>query len=90
METIFYTPKGVCSRNMSIDVDNGIIQAVRVEGGCEGNLQGLSILLQGMRVEDAISRMKNIKCGERNTSCPDQLSLALSNSLSNHASSATA
>jgi len=78
METIQYTPVGVCSRHISIDIDDNRIQAVRVEGGCSGNLQGLSSLLLGMCVEDAIARIKGIRCGARETSCPDQLAIALS------------
>ena len=77
METIRYTPKGVCSRKMEIDVENGVIQAVRVLGGCSGNLQGISALLRGMTVEDAIARMDGIRCGMKPTSCPDQLAQAL-------------
>ena len=77
METIQYTPSGVCSRQMEIDVEDGIIQAVRVLGGCSGNLQGLTSLLKGMRVEDAIQRMEGIQCGMKSTSCPDQLAQAL-------------
>ena len=77
METIQYTPKGVCSRQMEIDVEDGAIQAVRVLGGCNGNLQGIASLLKGMRVEDAIRRMEGIRCGMKATSCPDQLALAL-------------
>ena len=77
METIRYTPKGVCSRKMEIDVENGVIQAVRVLGGCSGNLQGISALLRGMTVEDAIARMDGIRCGMKPTSCPDQLAKAL-------------
>lgn len=77
METITYQPRGVCSRHMEIDVDNGIIQAVRVQGGCSGNLQGICSLLKGMKVEDAIARMEGIRCGSKATSCPDQLAQAL-------------
>ena len=77
METIQYTPKGVCSRQMEIDVEDGSIQAVRVLGGCSGNLQGIMSLLKGMRVEDAIERMEGIRCGMKPTSCPDQLAQAL-------------
>ena len=77
METIRYTPKGVCSRKMEIDVENGVIQAVRVLGGCSGNLQGISALLRGMTVEEAIARMDGIRCGMKPTSCPDQLARAL-------------
>ena len=77
METIKYTPRGVCSRSMEIDVEGGVIQAVRVLGGCNGNLQGISSLLKGMSVEDAIARMDGIRCGMKATSCPDQLAQAL-------------
>lgn len=77
METIKYSPKGVCSRGMEIDVEDGVIQAVRVMGGCSGNLQGISSLLRGMAVDDAIARMEGIRCGMKPTSCPDQLAQAL-------------
>lgn len=77
MNTITYTPSGVCSRYMEIDVENDIIQAVRVEGGCSGNLQGICSLLKGMTVSDAIARMDGIRCREKPTSCPDQLAQAL-------------
>ena len=77
METIQYIPKGVCSRQMEIDVEDGAILAVRVLGGCSGNLQGIMSLLKGMRVEDAIERMEGIQCGMKPTSCPDQLAQAL-------------
>ena len=77
METINYAPRGVCSKKMEIDVEDGVIQAVRVMGGCNGNLQGIASLLKGMTVEDAISRMEGIRCGMKPTSCPDQLAQAL-------------
>ena len=77
METIRYTPKGVCSRAMEIDVENGVIREVRVLGGCNGNLKGICSLLRGMTVQDAIERMDGIKCGMKPTSCPDQLAQAL-------------
>ena len=77
METIRYTPQGVCSRQMEVDVEDGTIQAVRVVGGCNGNLQGIASLLRGMRVEDAIQRMEGLQCGMKGTSCPDQLAQAL-------------
>ncbi len=77
METIQYTPKGVCSRHMEIDVEDGVIQAVRVTGGCSGNLQGVAALLKGMKVEEAVARMEGIRCGMKPTSCPDQLARAL-------------
>lgn len=77
METITYLPKGVCSKHMEIDLENGVIQAVRVKGGCNGNLQGICSLLVGMTREEAIRRLDGIHCGPRPTSCPDQLAQAL-------------
>ena len=77
METIRYTPRGVCSKSMEIDVEEGVIQAVRVLGGCHGNLQGVAALLKGMAVDEAIARMDGIRCGMKPTSCPDQLARAL-------------
>lgn len=58
-------------------MEDGVIQAVRVMGGCSGNLQGISALLKGMNLEDAIARMDGIRCGRKPTSCPDQLAQAL-------------
>ena len=72
-----YMPRGVCSRKMRIEIEDGIILSVQVEGGCSGNLQGISRLVEGMKVEEAISRMEGIRCGFKNTSCPDQLATAL-------------
>jgi len=77
METIQYRPKGVCSNYMEIDVENGVICDCRVSGGCNGNLQGISRLVKGMPVQEAISRMEGIRCGFKSTSCPDQLAQAL-------------
>ncbi len=77
METISYRPRGVCSQKMEIDVEDGVIQAVRVLGGCSGNLKGISSLLKGMDVEEAISRLEGIRCGMKPSSCPDQLAQAL-------------
>lgn len=77
METIQYRPKGVCSNYMEIDVENGVIRGFRVKGGCNGNLQGISRLVEGMRVEDVISRLEGVRCGAKSTSCPDQLAQAL-------------
>lgn len=76
---ITYRPKGVCSQLMEIDVEDGIIEKVVVKGGCSGNLQGISSLLVGMKAEDAIAKMEGIRCGFKNTSCPDQLAKALKN-----------
>lgn len=76
-----YTPKGVCARQFTIEVEDGVIADVSVVGGCNGNLQGLSALLKGMRVEDAIQRMEGIRCGFKPTSCPDQMAQALKTAL---------
>ena len=77
MTTIQYRPKGVCSNYMEIDVEGDTIQDCRVTGGCNGNLQGISHLPRGMKVQDAIDRMEGIRCGFKATSCPDQLAQAL-------------
>ena len=74
---IVYKPKGVCSQLMTIDVENGIIKKVEDKGGCSGNLQGISKLLVGMPVKEAIEKMEGIRCGNKSTSCPDQLAQAL-------------
>ena len=78
---IEYTPRGVCSRAFEIEVEDGVIRSVQVEGGCDGNLKGLSSLLEGMKVEDAIQRMEGIQCGLKPPSCPDQLAQALKTAL---------
>ena len=75
--TITYRPKGVCSRLMRVEVEDGIIRQVEVQGGCSGNLQGISRLLVGMPVQQAIERMEGVRCGGKPTSCPDQLAKAL-------------
>ena len=74
---VTYTPRGVCSRFMEIEAEDGIIRSVNVIGGCNGNLQGISRLVEGMRVEDAIAKLRGIRCGGKPTSCPDQLSKAM-------------
>lgn len=72
-----YIPKGVCSQAIDIEVDNDIITSVRFTGGCNGNLKGISSLVKGMKVSDAIERLSGITCGMKSTSCPDQLAAAL-------------
>lgn len=79
--TITYRPKGVCSRLMRVEVEDGIIRQVEVQGGCSGNLQGISRLLVGMPVQQAIERMEGVRCGGKPTSCPDQLAKALRQAL---------
>ena len=75
--TINYTPKGVCANHFTIDVENGVIQSVKIDGGCPGNTVGVSRLLKGMKVEDAIARLEGIRCRFKPTSCPDQVAQAL-------------
>lgn len=72
-----YTPKGVCSRKMVLDVEDGILVDIKISGGCHGNLQGISALVKGMPVDEIIKRLDGIRCGMRGTSCPDQLAAAL-------------
>ena len=72
-----YRTKGTCSSSIDIELDNGIIKSVHFTGGCNGNLQGISRLVEGMPAEEAMSRLKGIKCGFKPTSCPDQLAVAL-------------
>lgn len=72
-----YQTKGVCSSFIDIEIENGVIKSVCFTGGCHGNLQGISRLVEGMTPQEAISRLKGIKCGFKSTSCPDQLACAL-------------
>lgn len=72
-----YKPKGVCSRNMILDVENGIIRSVTIKGGCPGNLQGIARLVEGMPAQAAAEKLRGIRCGLKATSCPDQLAKAL-------------
>ena len=72
-----YRPRGVCSQLMEIEVEGDRIKHVKVTGGCSGNLQGISRLVEGMEIGEAISRMEGIRCGFKSTSCPDQLAKAL-------------
>ncbi len=77
MDSFSYTPKGVCSRKIDIEIENGIILSVKYSGGCSGNTQGVAALVKGMSVNEAIERLSGIKCGFKSTSCPDQLATAL-------------
>lgn len=72
-----YTPRGVCSREMIIELEGDIIKNVKIIGGCAGNTVGVSRLIQGMQIDEAIKRLKGIPCGFKSTSCPDQLAIAL-------------
>jgi uncharacterized protein (TIGR03905 family) len=79
--TIEYQTQGTCSRLITIEVNNGIIENVSFLGGCHGNTQGISALTKGMKVTDVIARCKGIQCGNKGTSCPDQLAKALEKAL---------
>ena len=68
---------GVCSVKIQFDVEEGIVRNVKFTGGCSGNTQGVARLAEGMPIDEVISRLKGIRCGYRNTSCPDQLAIAL-------------
>lgn len=75
--TYSYIPKGVCSRKIDFEIENGIITAVKFTGGCGGNTQGVAALCIGRTPEDVIKTIEGIKCGPKPTSCPDQLAQAL-------------
>ena len=74
---IEYKTSGTCSRAVLVDVEDGVITDCAFVGGCSGNTQGVASLVIGMKAEDAIAKIKGIKCGMKTTSCPDQLALAL-------------
>lgn len=72
-----YKPKGVCSMRMDIDVEDNKIVSLNVLGGCDGNLKGISKLVQGMDIDEVINKLEGTTCGRKKTSCPDQLANAL-------------
>ena len=74
---MIYKTKGTCSTMIDVELKDGVIDSVKFTGGCNGNLQGISDLVKGMKPEEAISRLKGIRCGFKPTSCPDQLAHAL-------------
>ena len=74
---INYTTQGTCSTRIEVEVEDGIVKNVRYTGGCNGNLRGISALVKGMPVEEVIARLEGIRCGNKITSCPDQLCKAL-------------
>ena len=77
MQEYSYKPKGVCSKRIQFEVEKGVLAKVRFESGCDGNLQGISRLVEGMTVAEVIKRLQGIHCNGKNTSCPDQLAQAL-------------
>ncbi len=74
---MIYKTKGTCSTEIDVELKDGVIDSVTFMGGCNGNLQGISALVKGMTPEEAIRRLKGIRCGFKPTSCPDQLAQAL-------------
>ena len=74
---MIYKPTGVCSKEINIELDGDVIKSVKFTGGCSGNTQGVAAPVAGMKASDAISRLEGIRCGIRETSCPDQLAKAL-------------
>lgn len=77
LKTIDYKTQGTCSKRIMIVLDDDIIKDIEFEGGCSGNLQGISKLVKGMNINEVISRLKGIRCGYKPTSCPDQLANCL-------------
>ena len=76
-----YRTQGTCSRNISFDLEDGVVTNIRFEGGCNGNLKGISALAEGKKAEEVIETLSGIRCGFKSTSCPDQLAKALSEAL---------
>ena len=76
-----YTTKGTCSKAIDFEIEDGLVRNVSFKGGCNGNTQGVSALVEGMPVVEVVKRLEGIKCGPRPTSCPDQLAKALKESL---------
>ena len=79
--TYQYKTKGVCSSMISFDINDGIVSNIKFTGGCNGNLKGISSLAEGMKAEDVIAKIKGLKCGFKNTSCPDQFATALAEAI---------
>ena len=77
MAKFSYQPKGVCSVQIDFEVEDGVVRNVHFTRGCNGNTQGISALVEGMNIDDVISRLKGTNCNGRGTSCPDQLAIAL-------------
>ncbi|MBU5488744.1 TIGR03905 family TSCPD domain-containing protein [Clostridium sp. MSJ-8] len=78
---INYQTKGTCSREISFDIEDGKVKNVKFLGGCNGNLQGISKLVEGMDAKEAVEKLKGINCNGRGTSCPDQLAIAISQNI---------
>lgn len=78
-----YKTKGTCSREINFEIEDGTVKNVSFLGGCNGNLQGVSKLVEGQRAEEVIEKLEGIKCGFKQTSCPDQLACALKEAIKN-------
>ena len=74
---ITFRPRGTCSQLMEIETEGGIVKSLKVTGGCDGNLKGIASLIEGMEIDEVITRLEGIRCGRKPTSCPDQLAQAL-------------
>ena len=72
-----YKTKGTCSREIAFEIENGKVKNVQFFGGCNGNLKGIAALVEGMDIDEVITRVEGIRCGSKVTSCPDQLAQAL-------------
>lgn len=72
-----FTPQGVCSKEMIIELDGDVIKSVKIVGGCPGNTVGLTYMIKGRKIDEVIEKLKGIPCGSKSTSCPDQLARAL-------------
>ena len=79
--TYRYKTKGVCSRSITLEIEDGRVQHVQFEGGCNGNTQGVARLVEGMEAEEAVRRLSGIRCGSKASSCPDQLAEAIREAL---------
>lgn len=79
--TYTYKPQGTCSQEIRVELENDIVKSIEVIGGCNGNLKGITTLVQGMKAKDVIQKLAGIRCGAKPTSCPDQISRALSKAL---------
>ena len=79
-----FSPQGVCSMEMIFDIENNIINSLKIIGGCPGNTVGVSRLVVGRSVDEVIEMLDGIECGARGTSCPDQVAMALKEYKKNH------
>ena len=75
--TYRYRTRGICSREISFDLEDGVLHNIRFVGGCNGNTKGITALAEGMEAQEAINRLRGIDCNGRGTSCPDQLAIAI-------------